>query len=116
MINNKYLWFILTFILIIASLNVIKHPFAFYLPVNIPGKQMAATIPPFGIFIENDFKNEVQDDSCSIYTHEMVHWRQYKRLGLWGYYYQYLKEYLYKDRVNHWMEKEARKPCQGKIR
>ncbi len=75
---------------------------------------MAGTIPPLGIFIENGLKNEKRDDPCSVYTHEMVHWEQFRRLGLWEYYYQYLKGYFKKDRFNNWMEQEARKPCQEK--
>jgi hypothetical protein len=110
---KKFLLSFIIFILIITALNFINHPFIFYLPVNIPGKQMAATIPPFGIFIEKGLKNEKREDPCSVYTHEMVHWQQYQRMGLFSFYYQYLKVYFKKGRFNNWMEEEARRPCNG---
>ncbi len=45
--------FILLSILTLFTLNYVKYPFVFYLYLNIPGAQMAITIPPFGIFIES---------------------------------------------------------------
>ena len=80
-----------------------------YLPFDIPGAQMAATVPPFGIFIESRYKNE-GDGRGSILAHERVHWDQYKRMGLFKFYYEYFSEYLKHGRINdHWMELEARK-------
>ena len=100
-------------VLIITVLNLFKHPYVFYLPFNIPGKQMASTIPPFGIFIESKYKNENKNNPCSIIKHKMVHWYQYKRLGLFAFHYNYLKCYFNYGRVNNWMEDEARIPCKG---
>lgn len=87
-----------------------------YLPFQIPGdsSQMAATVPPFGIFIEEAFREE-GDGFCSILAHERVHWEQYQRMGLFGFYHAYLTEYWKNGRFNHWMEREAReKSCQSK--
>jgi hypothetical protein len=101
-------------LLIIKVLNVCKYPFVFYTPINIPGKQMAATLPPFGIFIESKFKGEPKSYACSILTHELVHWEQYKKMGLIAFHYNYLKGFFQSGRIHHWMEKEARQPCNQK--
>ena len=102
------------FIIIILILNLIKHPFVYYLPFNIPGDLKASTIPPFGIFIESKYQNENSNEPCSLIKHEMVHWEQYKRMGLISFYYNYLKCYINSGRVNNWMEEEAREPCKLK--
>ena len=104
------------FTLIILILPFIKYPFVFYLPFNIPDKQMAITIPPFGIFIESKYQNENSNDPCSILKHEMVHWEQYKKMGLISFHYNYMSCYLNSGRINNWMEDEAREPCKIKSR
>jgi len=91
----------------VIILNFSKEESIYYLPFDIPGSQMAATIPPFGIFIEHTYK--VEGDSLgSILAHELVHWDQYRRMGLIKFYYAYTSEYLKHGRVNNWMEEEAR--------
>lgn len=75
-----------------------------YIPFNIPGSQMAATIPPFGIFIEDEYKG-----NASLLNHELVHWDQYKRMGMFVFYRTYFSEYLKYGRINGPMEIEARK-------
>ena len=60
----------LAFILIISVLNIFKHPFIIYLPFKIPGKQMAITLPPFGIFIESELKRYDSRDPCK---HPLMH-------------------------------------------
>ena len=104
------------FIVITLILNLTKHPFIFYLPFDIPGKQMASTIPPFGIFIESNYQKENSNVPCSILKHELVHWNQYKRMGLISFHYNYLKCYLNSGRINNWMEEEARESCKSKSR
>lgn len=103
-----------TFVLIISIFNFFKHPSVFYLPFNLPGKQRAATIPPLGIFIESQYQNENHSAPCSLINHEMIHWEQYKRMGLFTFYYKYLTLYIQFGRINNWMEEEARKPCNQK--
>jgi len=84
---------------------IIKKDKIYYIPFNIPGKQMASTIPPFGIFIESKYKTDK-----SILRHEMVHWSQYQRMGFFGFYTTYIKEYIkYGNRFDGPMEVEARK-------
>ena len=80
----------------------------FYLPFEIPGTQVAATLPPFGIFIEDEFENEGNGPG-SILRHEIIHWQQYKRMGLIKFHYNYLTLYIKYGRVNNWMESEARR-------
>ena len=101
----------LVLILTIIILDIFKYPSVVYLPFRIPGKQMAITIPPFGMFIEKQFRDEDRSDPCTVYRHEMEHWKQYKRMGLTSFYYNYLKVYFKYGRFNNWMEREARRPC-----
>ena len=95
-------------LLSILILNTTKKERIYYLPFDIPGSQMAATIPPFGIFIEDDYGNE-GDERSSILAHERVHWDQYMRMGLVKFYYGYLSEYVKHGRIHHSMEIEARR-------
>lgn len=92
----------------ILILNINKKERIYYLPVDILGTQMAATIPPFGIFIEDDYEHE-GDASGSILRHEKVHWEQYRKMGLIRFYYCYLSEYINHGRIYHSMEEEARR-------
>ena len=61
------------------------------------------TIPPFGIFI-----NEKHKDNENLLSHERIHWKQYHRLGLLGFYALYLYGYLKYGYDLHPMEIEAR--------
>lgn len=74
-----------------------------YYVKSLANNYNARTIPPFGIFIkESEKSNE------ALLNHELVHWKQYQRMGLIGYYRTYLsqiKQYGY-DAMP--MEKEAR--------
>ena len=100
-----------TIILIVAVLfvfNLDKEERVYYIPFDIPGKQMAATIPPFGIFIEEKYMSE-GDGPGSILSHERVHWnKQYKEMGLIKFYYNYTSLYIKHGRIDNWMEDEAR--------
>ena len=51
-ITNAFLLLTLGFM---VYSNLIKKERVIYMSVDIPGKQMAATIPPFGIFIEGKY-------------------------------------------------------------
>jgi hypothetical protein len=62
----------------------------------------AITAPPFGIFIRSKYKGVK-----TILIHEVTHWRQYLRMGLLKFYFNYFIESL-KFRYNQMpMEKEA---------
>jgi hypothetical protein len=84
--------------------SVTKKDKLYYIPFDIPGKQMAATVPPFGIFIESKYR---KDDE--MLRHELAHWGQYKRMGLYGFYSTYFSEYKKYGRFDGPMEVEARK-------
>ena len=87
--------------------NQIKKERVIYIPFDIPGRQMAATIPPFGIFIEEKYKLDGVGKG-SILAHERIHWEQYQKMGFFNFYYDYLSEYIKQGRViDHWMEVEA---------
>ena len=87
-----------------VTLFSIKKEKIYFIPFDIPGKQMAATIPPFGTFIESRYKNDK-----SIIRHELAHWDQYNRMGFTRFYTTYFKEYVKYGRINGPMEKEARR-------
>lgn len=70
---------------------------------TIPANLNAICIPPMGIFV-----HESQQGNAELLKHEMVHWRQYQRLGLARYYVEYLAQYLQHGYDNHPMEREAR--------
>ena len=90
---------------VIFCLNLSKKERVYYIPFDIPGPQMAITIPPFGIFIEKKLKN-----NKSVLRHEEVHWNhQYCKMGLFGFYSQYFSEYSKYGRKYGPMEVEARK-------
>ena len=76
----------------------------YYIPFDIPGSQMAATIPPFGTFIELKYRKDNH-----MLNHEMVHWGQYYKMGFFGFYTRYISEYMKYGRKYGPMEIEARK-------
>ena len=76
----------------------------YYIPFNIPGSQMAITIPPFGTFIESKYKTDK-----TMLKHEMIHWNQFYRMGFITFYSTYISEYIKYGRKYGPMEIEARK-------
>lgn len=96
--------FILSLVIVVSILFFTRKKEIYYIPFDIPGKQMATTLPPFGIFIESDFKNNKE-----LLGHEMVHLDQYNKMGFFGYYSTYIKEFVEYGRINGPMEVEARK-------
>jgi len=111
---KKYQILLIFVVFLFFTLNYFKKSFVMYLPFDLPGKQMAITVPPFGIFIESEYKKEKESSPCSILTHEKVHWKQYERMGLFYFYYNYLTIYIKNGRIKNWMEEEARKPCKSR--
>jgi len=61
------------------------------------------TIPPFGIIIKKEFKGDNQ-----ILKHDLIHWKQYKRMGLFMYYFRYLMQLILIGYDTMPMEMEAR--------
>jgi hypothetical protein len=61
------------------------------------------TLPPFGIYILKERINEP-----TLRKHELVHWEQYKKLGVIGFYTTYLYYNLKYGYWNNPMEVEAR--------
>lgn len=51
------------------------------------GNYNGRAIPPFGIYI-----HESQRGNKNLLEHELVHWQQYQRLGLFKFYSQFKKE------------------------
>lgn len=91
-------------LLIIVTLDFFKPEAVYYIPFDIPGSQMAVTVPPFGIFIEEKHKKD-----GDILKHEKIHWKQYKEMELFVFYGTYLSEFLKYGRINGPMEIEARR-------
>ena len=63
----------------------------------------AETIPPFGIYIK-----ESEKDNQALLDHEIVHWKQYQRMGLIKYYREYFRLLRKVGYDAHPMEIEAR--------
>ncbi|MFH1178292.1 MAG: hypothetical protein V1711_01015 [bacterium] len=60
-----------------------KNPKVYYVRRILPPYR-AMTIPPFGIFISLQYK-----DDEKILNHEMVHWKQYQEMGFLTFYFKY---------------------------
>jgi hypothetical protein len=70
---------------------------------NLPGKFRGMCIPPFGIFILKKHRGNKK-----ILQHDLVHWKQYKKLGFLDFYLKYLIQYIFIGYENMPMEIEAR--------
>jgi hypothetical protein len=63
----------------------------------------AITLPPFGIyFVTEEYYSE------RLRRHELCHWRQYKRMGLFAFYLKYISLFFRHGYYDHPMEIEAR--------
>lgn len=111
--TKKTKYFLLSVILIlfilisVFSLYQIKKEASVKYVRNIPGSMMAITIPPFGIFIEEKYINEGEDNG-SILAHERIHWLQYQEFGLIKFYFKYLSGWIINGRIYNELEKDAR--------
>jgi len=79
-----------------------KNPRLYYVRWTLPPYR-AMIIPPFGIFIKRRYKNNQKT-----FNHEMIHWKQYQRMGLIKFYSQYFKEFSIFGYDKMPMEMEAR--------
>lgn len=113
---KKRLVFLGLIFTVLFVLNLFKAPVVIYLPFNLPDNLKGSSIPPFGIFILDKYKDEKNPNACTVMQHEMEHWNQYRQMGLFSFHYQYLKEFVVNGRVNHWMEREANKNCKRKLK
>ncbi len=105
----KYLlvFFLLALIIGMHSHNMIKRDApVFYIPW-LPGSLMAFTVPPLGIFIEQDYRGEGSGPG-TILAHEKIHWQQFQERGLWGFYIEYWKGLIRDGRLYNDLEKDAR--------
>ncbi|NBW14827.1 MAG: hypothetical protein EBR82_43190 [Caulobacteraceae bacterium] len=64
---------------------------------------LAITLPPLGVFFVNQW-----DEKSALYKHELVHWEQYKKMGLINFYLTYLWYQVRYGYQNNPMEIEAR--------
>ncbi|MFL0077008.1 hypothetical protein [Tenacibaculum maritimum] len=80
-----------------------KEPKIIYTKFIIPPFR-GMTIPPFGIFIRKDLKNNKK-----IIEHDLIHWKQYKRMGIVMFYFRYFIQLLIIGYDTMPMEMEARK-------
>lgn len=79
-----------------------KDPKIYYVKYLLPPFR-AMTIPPFGIFIKSKYKGNEQ-----ILKHDLIHWKQYKRMGLIMYYLRYFIQLIIIGYDTMPMELEAR--------
>ena len=80
-----------------------KKPPVFYRK-KLAKNYNARTIPPFGIFIKEDEKNNKE-----LLEHELTHWKQYEEKGFIDYYVDYTKQMKQFGYDKMPMEIEARK-------
>jgi hypothetical protein len=78
------------------------RPKLFYVNNLIPPFR-AMTIPPFGIFIKKQYKGNFQ-----ILRHDLIHWQQYKRMGLFLFYLRYFFQLIFIGYDTCPMEMEAK--------
>ena len=79
-----------------------EKPKIFYVKWLIPPFR-AMTIPPFGIFILHKYKGDDQ-----VLQHDLIHWKQYKRMGIIMYYLRYIVQLIFIGYDTMPMEMEAR--------
>ena len=73
--------------LIIKNQIAKSNPPKIFYRKKLTGNYNARTIPPFGIYIlESEKDNEL------LIKHELVHWEQYQKLGLFRYYIEYVNQ------------------------
>lgn len=70
---------------------------------KLPCSYNAVTIPPFGIYIEDQHKG-----NNALLEHELIHWKQYQSMGLLPYYGKYVKDLFFHGYDLHPMEVQAR--------
>jgi len=93
-IENKNVNYVLNYIK--------KKPKIYYVNKTI-GPFRAMTIPPFGIFIKKEHKGDDQ-----ILAHDLIHWKQYERMGFLMYYFRYFVQLILIGYDTMPMEMEAR--------
>lgn len=79
-----------------------KEPEIIYVKWLLPPYR-AMTIPPFGIFVKHEHRG-----NDKILNHDKIHWKQYKRMGLFMFYFRYLSQLLFIGYDYMPMEMEAR--------
>lgn len=79
-----------------------KEPKIIYTNIILPPFR-AMTIPPFGIFVKKKYKGNSQ-----ILEHDKIHWKQYKRMGLFMYCFRYIIQLIVIGYDTMPMEMEAR--------
>ncbi len=116
----KILCAIFLIIVIVISFSAIYSTFVIHDPAptnyisSLPGKIMAVTIPPFGIYIEQKYQTE-GDKPGSILAHERIHWLQYQERGFLKFYYEYLGGWIKHGRLYNNLEKDARKRSSSQV-
>lgn len=70
---------------------------------KLPHNYHAATLPPFGVWIV-----EKEKANKKLLDHELIHWEQFQRMGLFGFWWQYLVEALKHGYDANALEVEAR--------
>lgn len=80
-----------------------KQPKIYYVRWVLPPFR-AMTIPPFGIIVRKDLKVDNQ-----ILAHDLIHWKQYERMGFFMYYFRYFMQMILIGYDTMPMEMEARR-------
>jgi len=73
-----------------------------FITMPLPGDRKAVTMPPFGVYIEKDVKDNEQ-----VIKHEKCHWKQYQDKGLINFYKEYIQLKANHDYNDNPMEQEC---------
>ena len=82
---KKRLVFLGLIFTVLFVLNLFKAPVVIYLPFNLPDNLKGSTIPPFGMFILDKYKDEKNPNACTVMQHEMEHWNHHSNFAAFMY-------------------------------
>ena len=90
------------------NVNMKRMPWILQRVIKLP--TAGITLPPFGIYIRPGYEHDTV-----LQAHELMHWEQYERMGLFLFYVRYLWGMARYGYAAHPMEIEAREKSRRNI-
>lgn len=87
--------------------KTLKKPPRIYYVSWLPLRLRGACLPPVGIFINTKYKGDHRYMDALL-AHDLIHWRQYERMGLFMYAFRYVAQIILIGYDTMPMEMEAR--------